>query len=242
MWHKFANPTRLQSVIDRSKMWLLAASLIAIAVGLVGALFIAPADYLQGDAARIMYVHVPCAWLGMFCYLALAMSSIMGLIWKHPVAYFTARAIAPIGAGFTMIALVTGAIWGIPTWGTYWVWDARLTSMLVLFFLYIAYIALVKSFEDVEKGDKVSCILAIVGVVNLPIIKFSVDWWNTLHQPASITRVGAPAIHSTMLWPLIVMALGLFLLALWMGMVRLQLEILKRKLHIKMIEKVFSDG
>jgi len=157
---------------------------------------------------RLMYVHVPAAWMGMSCYTAMAVFSAMALIWKHPLADLLGRATAPVGAAFTLLCLVSGSLWGKPMWGAWWVWDARLTSVLVLFFLYLGHIALVRAFDDPQRGYRAGAILALIGVVNLPIIKFSVDWWNTLHQPATITLTGSPTMYAGMLWPLLVCALG----------------------------------
>ena len=206
--HKYANPRRFLSIIGAIYPWSVALTVILLAAGLYLALFVAPPDYQQGETVRIMFVHVPAAWMGLMVYTMMAISSAVGLIWKHPVADLTAKAAAPIGASFTFLALVTGALWGQPMWGTFWVWDARLTSMLILLFLYFGYMALWESFDDQTKAAKAAAILALVGIVNVPIIKFSVDWWNTLHQPASISRIGTPAIHSSMLWPLLIMALA----------------------------------
>ncbi len=173
--------------------------------GLYFALISSPADYQQGQTVRIMYIHVPSAWMAMFIYANMSIASAVALIWKHPLAHLAARSSAPIGAAFTFICLATGMLWGKPTWGTWWVWDARLTSVLILFFLYIGYIVLINAFDDASRAMRASAVLAIVGAINLPIIKFSVDWWNTLHQPASIARLDAPAIHSSMLTPLLLM-------------------------------------
>jgi heme exporter protein CcmC len=183
-------------------------ALVAILLALYFGIFNSPADYQQGETVRIMYVHVPAAWMALFTYTLMALASGSFLIWKHPLADLSAQAAAPIGAGFTAIALVTGALWGQPMWGTWWVWDARLTSVLILFFLYLGYMALVNGFDDPERGSRMGAILALVGFVNVPIIKFSVDWWNTLHQPASISRLDAPAIDPSMLTPLLLMAIG----------------------------------
>ena len=172
--------------------WVAGATALLAPIGLYWALVVAPADYQQGEAYRIMYIHVPAAWMSLFTYLVVAAASAAGLIWRHALAEVTARAAAPIGACFTAVALVTGSIWGKPMWGTWWVWDARLTSVLILFFLYLGYIALHDAFDDPARGARAASILALVGVVNLPIIKFSVDWWNTLHQPATVLRLGGP--------------------------------------------------
>ena len=188
--------------------WLAAAGVGLTAVGLLWGLFFAPADWQQGDAVRIMYVHVPAAWLASAGYLGLALCSVLSLVWRHPLADLAAVEIGPVGAGFTALCLLTGSIWGKPMWGAWWVWDARLTSVLVLFFLYLGHIALVRAFDDPVRGYRSGAILALVGVVNLPIIKFSVDWWNTLHQPATISFTGAPTMYVGMLWPLLFAAVG----------------------------------
>ncbi len=206
--HRFAQPARGMRYSARILPWSGWTAAILIAVGLVWAVFFAPPDYQQGESVRIMFVHVPAAWMALFVYTGMAVASAMALIWKHPLADIAARGSAPIGACFTFIALATGSLWGKPMWGTWWVWDARLTSMLVLFFLYLGYMALADAFDDRAKGARAAAILALVGFVNVPIIKFSVDWWNTLHQPASVVKLGGPSIHASMLAPLVVMALG----------------------------------
>ena len=205
--HALANPRRFQKLADRIRPWTTALTLVLFPIGLVWALAIAPADYQQSDAYRIMYVHVPAAWMSLFTYLIVAAGSASFLIWRHPLADVAARAAAPIGASFTAIALVTGSIWGEPMWGTWWVWDARLTSVLILFFLYLGYIALYEAFDDPTRGARAASILALVGVVNVPIVKFSVDWWNTLHQSSSVLRLNGPAMPPSMLWPLLFMAI-----------------------------------
>ena len=179
-----------------------------------------------------MFVHVPAAWMALFCYTFMAGASAVALIWKHPLADLAAKSAAPIGALFTFAALVTGALWGKPMWGTWWVWDARLTSMLILFFLYLGYLALWQAIEDPAKAAKAAAILALVGFVNVPIIKFSVDWWNTLHQPASVIRVAGPSIHPTMLWPLLIMALAFqayFVTVLLLG---IRTELNRRRIRV----------
>jgi len=208
--HRFANPTRFLRLANVLLPWLGVAAVLLLGSGLWLGLFRSPADYQQGETVRIMYVHVPAAWVALAGYSTLALSSLAFLVWKHPLADLAARAASPIGAGFTAIALVTGALWGQPMWGTWWVWDARLTSVLVLFFLYVGHMALTNAFDDPERGGRAGAVLALVGVVNLPIIKFSVDWWNTLHQPASVLRMGGSAIDPAMLTPLFVMAGGYF--------------------------------
>ena len=188
--------------------WTAGLTLAFAAAGLFLGLIVAPADYQQGESVRLMYIHVPSSWMALFCYTGMAIAAAVGLIWKHPLADLAAKSTAPVGAAFTFLALFTGAMWGKPMWGTWWAWDARLTSMLVLFFLYLGYIALVSAFDNPARGIKASSILVLVGFVNVPIIKFSVDWWNTLHQPASVLKMSGPAIHPSMLWPLLMMALA----------------------------------
>ena len=209
--HRFANPARFLRIARWATPLTLWPGLALTALGLAWGLFFAPPDYLQGDSARIMNVHVPSAILAETGYAALAIASAAALVWRHPLADVAARAIAPVGAVFAAVCLVTGSLWGRPTWGTYWVWDARLTSMLVLFFVYLGVIALARAFDEPGRGAKSAAILAVVGAVNLPIIKFSVDWWNTLHQGASITLTGSK-IAPALLWPLGVSALGFALL------------------------------
>ncbi len=187
-----ANPTRFLELVDRAIPWLTAAALILLSLGLYLSFFVAPPDYQQGETVRIMFVHVPAAWLAMFGYMLIAAAALGTLIWRHPLADVAAKTAAPIGATFCFIALVTGSLWGKPMWGTYWVWDARLTSMLVLFLLYLGLIALWQAIDEPGRAGRAAAILALVGVVNIPIIKFSVDWWNTLHQPASIVRARRP--------------------------------------------------
>jgi heme exporter protein C len=213
---------------------------VLITVGLYLGLFVAPADYKQGESVRIMFIHVPAVWMAMFIYTGMAIASATGLIWKHPVADLTAKASAPIGAAFTFIALASGSLWGQPMWGTWWVWDARLTSFLILFFLYIGYIALWQAFDDPQRAAKACAILALVGAVNVPIIKFSVDWWNTLHQPASVMKMGGPAIHASMLIPLLLTALGFTAFYLALLIVRTQREILARKVRALRLAQVQS--
>src|SRR6476469_973794 len=226
--HRFANPLRFQRIADAVFPWVAAATALLAPVALYWSLVIAPADYQQGEVYRIMFVHVTAAWMALFTYLLVAIASAVALIWRHPLAEIAARAAAPIGAAFTAIALATGSIWGKPMWGTWWVWDARLTSVLILFFLYLGYIALHDAFEDPARGARAASILALVGVVNLPIIKFSVDWWNTLHQPATVLRVGGPAVDPSMLWPLLVMALTFKLYLVTVLLLRMRAELTAR--------------
>ena len=206
--HRFANPGRFLRLTDR---WLPVLGILALLVlggGALWALRWAPPDWQQGETVRIMFVHVPMAWLAMGGYLGLAVLSVMSLVWRHPLADLAARELSPVGAAATALCLLTGSLWGKPMWGTWWVWDARLTSVLVLFFLWLGHAALVRAFDDPERGARTGAILALVGAVNLPIVKFSVDWWNTLHQPASVTRLDAPGMHVDMLYPLLACTLG----------------------------------
>src|SRR5438552_3926261 len=230
--HRFANPARFLRLSDAILPWCAGATLILLIAGLYLGLFVAPADYQQGESVRIMYVHVPAAWMAMFVYACLALASAVALIWRHPLADLAAQAASPIGACFTFIALVTGSLWGKPMWGTCWVWDARLTSVLVLFFLYLGHIALAHGFESAERGERAGAVLALVGIVNLPIIKFSVDWWNTLHQPASIFRLGGPTIDPSILWPLLIMALGFTFFFITLLLLRVRSEFLATKLRV----------
>jgi heme exporter protein C len=223
--HRFANPTRFVALARAVQPWAAGIALVALLGGLWFGLLASPPDYQQGETVRIMYVHVPAAWMAMFCYSAMAGASAVALVWKHAVAHVTARATAPIGAAFTFLALVTGSLWGKPMWGTWWVWDARLTSVLILFFLYLGYMALENAFDDRARGAKAAAILAIVGAINVPIIKFSVDWWNTLHQPASVVRLGGPAIHPSMLTPLVLMAIGYTAFYIWVLCLRVRADI-----------------
>ena len=229
--HKFANPARFVRMSSAMLPWLVGLSAVMIGVGLYLGLFVAPADYQQGESMRIMFVHVPSSWMAMFVYSSMVVASATGLIWKHPVADLLAKASAPVGAAFTFLALLTGSLWGQPMWGTWWVWDARLTSVLVLLFLYVGYMALWEAFDDPQRGAKAAAILALVGAVNVPIIKFSVDWWNTMHQPASVIKMDGPAIHSSMLVPLLLMAIGFTAFYGAVVIIRTQREILARKVR-----------
>jgi len=229
--HRFANPNRFLKLANAVLPWCSGLAVLSLAAGLYFALFRSPPDYQQGETVRIMYIHVPSAWMALLVYATMAISSAVALIWRHPLADLIAKAAAPIGAGFTLICLMTGSLWGKPMWGTWWVWDARLTSVLILFFLYLGYIALVNAFDDPNRGYRSAGILALVGAVNLPIIKYSVDWWNTLHQPASVVRMGGPAIHPAMLWPLLLMAVGFGLFFVTVLILRVRGEIAAAKIR-----------
>jgi heme exporter protein C len=235
---RFANPGRFMRLSGRIMPWCGASATICLAVGFYLALFVAPPDYQQGEAVRIMFVHVPAAWMASFVYAFIALTSAVALIWRHPLADIAAQAAAPLGAGFTLLCLVTGSLWGEPMWGTWWVWDARLTSVLVLFFLYIGYIALVNGFDDPTRGARAGAVLALVGVVNLPIIKFSVDWWNTLHQPASVFRLGGPTIDRSMLLPLLIMAVAFMLYFAALLMLRMRTAILASRVRAARLGEV----
>ncbi len=229
--HQFANPARFLRLGAVVEPWALGVTLVSLAAGLYLALFASPRDYQQSETVRIMYVHVPSAWMALFCYSSLAIASAMALIWRHPLADVIAKSTAPIGACFTFLALATGSLWGKPMWGTWWVWDARLTSVLILFFLYLGYMALHDAFDDPARGSRAAAILALVGFVNVPIIKFSVDWWNTLHQPASVVRLDGPAIHPSMLAPLLLMAIAFTAYFVWVLLVRVRAELLTQRIR-----------
>src|SRR5207244_1159683 len=229
MLTRLANPARFMRASGAALPWLGAATAGVLALGLLWSLAIAPPDYQQGETVRIMFIHVPAAWMALSVYLLVAVASAVALVWRHPLAEIAAQAAAPLGAGFTLVCLATGSLWGRPMWGAWWVWDARLTSVLLLFFLYLGYIALVNAFDDESRGARAGSLLALVGIVNLPIIKFSVDWWNTLHQPASVMRLGGPRIDVSMLVPLLVMAAAFGLLFTWLLLLRMRTALNERK-------------
>lgn len=208
MFSYFANPERFERLARVATPWSWGLAALLFAVGVPWALIFSPPDYQQLDSVRIMYVHVPSAWLAMAAYAGLGVSSLIYFVWRHNLADLAARALAPSGAVFAALCLLTGALWGRPMWGAWWVWDARLTSMLVLLLLYLGYMALRAAIEDEKLAARAGAILAMAGLINLPIIKFSVDWWNTLHQPASVIRFDGPTIDPSQLWPLFVMALA----------------------------------
>ena len=232
---QLANPTRFLGLTEALLPWLTGLAAVCLGVGVYLAFFVAPADYQQGDSVRIMFIHVPAAWLAMFCYSLMAVAALGTLVWKHPLADVAAKAAAPLGAAFTLLALFTGSVWGKPMWGTWWVWDARLTSVLVLFIMYLGLIALWRSFDDPGRAGRVAAILTLVGFINIPIIKFSVDWWNTLHQPASVIRLDGPTIHPTMLWPLLIMAIGFTLAFTALHLGAMRAEIFRRRVRTAQI-------
>jgi heme exporter protein C len=239
---KLANPTRFMALSARLLPWASALAAVLIAAGLYMAFFQAPPDYQQGHTAKIMYVHVPAAWLSMFVYALIAASSFGLLVFRHPLADVSAKAAAPIGAAFTFLCLVTGSLWGKPMWGAFWAWDPRLTSVLILFFLYLGLIALRSSIEDEQLAGNLTAILAIVGVVILPVIRLSVNW-NSIHQQPSVSRLDAPAIHTSLLWPLLVMAAGMTALFVALHLKAMRNEILRRRVKaLRLVEVQAAAG
>ena len=230
-FHRLANPARFQRLSAWLMPWLVLITLGCFGAGLYYGLYASPIDYQQKDTVRIMYVHVPAAWLAMMSYSTLAISGFVALVWRHPLADIAGAATAPIGAVFTFLALFTGAIWGQPTWGTWWVWDARLTSVLILFFMFLGYIAIRNAFDDQARAGRAASLLAIVGVVILPIIKFSVDWWNTLHQPASVSKLSGSSMDPAMLRPLLIMAVAYMALFGVLLLLRMRLELTRRRVE-----------
>ncbi|HUN41306.1 MAG TPA: heme ABC transporter permease [Acetobacteraceae bacterium] len=239
--HRFANPGQFLRLSGTLVPWLSAGALVLIAIGLIWGLVFAPADWQQGNAVRIMYIHVPAAWLASAGYAGLAACSVASLVWRHPLADLAAVEIGPVGAGFTALCLATGSLWGKPMWGAWWVWDARLTSVLVLFFLYLGHIALVRAFDDPVRGYRAGAILALVGVVDLPIIKFSVDWWNTLHQPDTITLTGAPHMYIAMLWPLLFSTLGYTLAFAAIVLTRTRAAVMERRIRALLMARASAQ-
>ena len=227
---ELANPTRFLALTQRLLAPLAVLTALAFAAGLYLAWF-APDDYQQGATVKIMFIHVPNAWLSMAVWAVMSIASIGTLVWRHPLADVAAKTAAPLGAAFTFLALVTGSLWGRPMWGTYWVWDARLTSVLVLFLMYLGIIALWRTVDDPARAGRAAAILTLVGAINLPVVKFSVDWWNTLHQPASVFRVGGPTIDASILTPLLVMALAFLLLFVTLHLAAMRNEILRRRVR-----------
>jgi heme exporter protein C len=229
MW-KIANPTVFLDVAHRLLPWLIGLTVALFALGLWGAA-LAPDDYQQGATVKIMYIHVPSAWLAMAGWTVMSISAIGTLVWRHPLAEVAMKAAAPIGAAFTFLCLITGSLWGQPMWGTWWVWDARLTSVLVLFVMYLGVISLWRTMEDPGRAARAVAVLVLVGAINIPIIKYSVEWWNTLHQGPSILRADGPTIDSSLLWPLIVMALAFTLLFADLHLLAMRNEILRRRIR-----------
>jgi heme exporter protein C len=228
---KFANPARFLKLAETLLPPIWGVTILAFAAGLYMSLVTAPPDYQQGETVRIMFVHVPAAWMALMVYTSMAAASVMAAIFRHPLADMAAKAAAPIGAMFCLLALITGSLWGKPMWGAWWVWDARLTSVFVLLLLYLGYMAVWQAIEDPHRAALIARIVAIAGFINVPIVKFSVDWWNSLHQGASVFRMGGPTIDARMLWPLLIMALAYTLLFVGLLLIAMRSEIAQRKLR-----------
>ena len=241
LYHQLGSPRYFYQISGKFVPWLAVFSAALLTVGVVWALLFAPADYQQGHSFRIIYIHVPTAILAQSCYMLMAAAGAVGLIWKMKLADMVAKASAPLGASFTLIALLTGAIWGKPTWGTWWIWDARLTSMLVLLFLYIGIIAMHGAIQNVKNASKATAILALVGAVNIPIIKFSVDWWNTLHQPATFKLTEKPAMPPDMWIPLLICVSGFYVLFALLLLMRTRCEIIDRERRSKWVRLMAND-
>ena len=229
-----ANPSRFSELAARLLPWLIAVTLLAFAIGGISA-YLAPDDYQQGATVKIMFIHVPAAWLGIFAWVLMSVAALGTLVWRHPLADVAAKAAAPIGAAFTLMCLLTGSLWGRPMWGTYWVWDARLTSVLILFLMYLGVIALWRTIEDPTHAARAAAVLTLVGLINIPIIKFSVDWWNTLHQGASVLRLSGSTIHVSILVPLLAMLVAFTLLFFTLHLAAMRNEILRRRLRTMML-------
>ena len=245
MWtwfHKLASPPHFYRIAELMSPWLLWPSLFLIAIGVYGGLVLAPPDYQQGDAFRIIYVHVPSAYLSTLIYALMAVAAGIGLIWRIKLAHAVAASAAPIGASFTALALGTGMLWGKPMWGAYWVWDPRLTSELILLFIYFGYMTLRGAFEDVNKADRASGVLAVVGVINLPIIHYSVIWWSSLHQGPTIKKLGTPSIVGDMLWPLLLLIFAFTLFFAAMLLLRLRAEVLNREQNSRWVQDLIAGG
>jgi heme exporter protein C len=243
MMQQFANPAKFLKIANVTIPWLWMLTAILFAVGIYGALVTSPADYQQGETVRIMYVHVPAASLALMIYVAMAIFSAIAVIFRHPLADAAAKSAAPIGAVYCFLALATGSLWGKPMWGTWWVWDARLTSMFVLLLLYLGYLAVWQSIAEPHRAAAIARIVAIVGAINVPIVKFSVNWWNTLHQPASIIKMGGPSVDKSMLWPLLMMMAAYAVLFLTLHLVLVRSEIAARKLRqARLLEIGAADG
>ena len=228
---RFANPRQFTLLAERLMPFLGIGAIVAFGFGLYYALVASPADYQQGETVRIMYIHVPAAWIGMGLYLSMAIAAGVGLVARHALADVFCVAAAPVGAVLVALCLITGSIWGKPTWGAWWVWDARLTSVLIMFLIYCGYIALRHAFDDHDKGGKAGAILLLVGAVNIPIVKFSVEWWNTLHQPASLFRKGGSAIAPEMMKPLLIMAAAYALFTGFVVLMRMRTTLMERRIE-----------
>jgi len=245
MWEwltKYASPMHFYALATRLSPWFGWIAAILFIIGIYGAFFYAPPDYQQGESFRIIYVHVPSAWMSMFVYMVMAGAGAVGLIWKTKVSDALARSCAPLGASFTFLALATGSLWGKPMWGAWWVWDARLTSELILLFLYLGYIALQSAIDDRRTAARAGAVLALVGVVNIPIIHYSVIWWNTLHQGPTITKLDTPSIHIDMLIPLLFMAVAFMFYFAAMLLIRARCEILSQERNSKWVQELVLPG
>jgi heme exporter protein C len=241
MWtwfYRLASPPSVYRVAGVFAPWLLLSAAVFIVYGIIDGLAFAPPDYQQGDAFRIIYVHAPAGWLSMFAYTLMAIAGAVGLIWRIKMGHAVAAAVAPVGASFTVLGLVTGSLWGRPMWGTYWAWDPRLTSELILLFLYVGVISLRAAFEDPNRGDRAAALLAIVGVVNVPIIHYSVQWWNSLHQGATVAKFAKPSMPGSMLWPLLAMFMGYMLFFFGVLCMRVRAEILNRERQASWVREV----
>jgi len=245
MWqffHKLGSPKWFFGIANRFMPWLLAGGLVLLVAGLVWGLAFAPKDYLQGNSYRIIFIHVPSAFLAQSIYIMMASAAVVTLVWRMKLADVFVKSVAPVGLMFTFLALFTGAVWGKPTWGTWWVWDARLTSMLILLFLYGGVIALDRSINDEKSAARAVAVLVLVGVVNIPIIKYSVNWWNTLHQPATFKLTEKPAMAMEMWVPLLLSVLGLYLLFGWLACLRMKTEILIRERRTRWVKDLVLAG
>jgi len=245
MWtwfHKLASPPHFYRIAGLLSPWLMWPALLLIVIGAYGGLVLAPADYQQGDGFRIIYVHVPSAYLSTMIYALMAVASAIGLIWRIKLAHAVAASAAPIGASFTALALITGALWGKPMWGTYWAWDPRLTSELILLFIYFGYMSLRSAYEDINVADRASAVLAVVGVINLPIIHYSVIWWSSLHQGPSIKKLDAPSISGDMLWPLLLLIFAFTLFFAAMLLYRVRAEVLEREQNSRWVYDLVGNG
>jgi len=238
---ELANPSRFLALSSRLMPWLVAATLIAFAIALPKA-WLAPDDYQQGATVKIMFIHVPGAWLGIFGWVLMSAAALGTLVWRHPLADVAAKAAAPIGAAFTLMCLVTGSLWGRPMWGTYWVWDARLSSVLVLFLMYLGVIALWRTMDDPTRAARAAAVFTLVGAINIPIIKFSVDWWNTLHQGASVLRLGGSRLDISFLVPLIAMVIAFTLLFITLHVAAMRNEIVRRRIRTMLMMQAETAG
>lgn len=233
MFSRFSNPAKFEALARAVSPWAFGVFGAFALAGLVLGLFFSPEDYQQGDSVRIMYAHVPAAWMALGAYTFIAVMSLVAFVWRHSLADFAARSAAGPGAVFTALALFTGAVWGKPTWGAWWVWDARLTSVLVLFFIYLGYIAVWRAVPEPARAARFARIFALLGFINIPIIKFSVEWWNSLHQPASILRTDGPTIHASMLWPLFAMIIAYTALFVWLVLAGLRADLIEQRLEAR---------